>query len=200
VVLENELRLEDARQPLFAKKQTAGNSNTEMTKWKKKEKGKTAEIDKAVQSYERHIREIEKKNKELPPIQIRRSREGTGKSNDLVLEGISLVIAGKTLLESTTLKLSYGTKYGLVGRNGIGKTCLMNALARGEFPKTPSHLQILLVEQEVRCTDKSVLATVLETDIERENLFKEQEDLEKEEAKREGTNDARGSEITKRLN
>jgi hypothetical protein len=37
----------------------------------------------------------------------------------------------------------------------------MNALARGEFPKTPMNLQILLVEQEVRCTDKTVLATVL---------------------------------------
>jgi ATP-binding cassette subfamily F protein 3 len=43
--------------------------------------------------------------------------------------------------------MAYGKKYGLVGRNGIGKTCLMNALARAEFPKMPSHLQILLVEQ-----------------------------------------------------
>lgn len=58
-----------------------------------------------------------------------------------------MVIAGKTLLENTNIKLAYGKKYGLVGRNGIGKTCLMNALARGEFAKTPTHLQILLVEQ-----------------------------------------------------
>jgi ATPase subunit of ABC transporter with duplicated ATPase domains len=72
---------------------------------------------------------------------------GTGKNYDLILENISLVIAGKTLLEGSNLKLAYGRKYGLVGRNGIGKTCLMNALARGEFPKTPVHLQILLVEQ-----------------------------------------------------
>lgn len=62
---------------------------------------------------------------------IRRDRQGSGKSNDLILENISLVIAGKTLLEATNLKLAYGKKYGLVGRNGIGKTCLMNALARG---------------------------------------------------------------------
>lgn len=48
----------------------------------------------------------------------------------------------------------------------------MNALARGEFPKTPNHLQILLVEQEIRNTTKSVMATVLETDVEREQLFK----------------------------
>lgn len=56
-----------------------------------------------------------------------------------------MTIAGKTLLEQTNIKLAYGRKYGLVGRNGIGKTCLMNALARGEFPKMPMHLQILLV-------------------------------------------------------
>lgn len=42
IILEDELKIEDARQPLFAKKPTAGNSNTEMAKWKKKEKGKNA--------------------------------------------------------------------------------------------------------------------------------------------------------------
>lgn len=41
------------------------------------------------------------------------------------------MIGGKTLLDTTNLKLAYGRKYGLVGRNGIGKTCLMNSLARG---------------------------------------------------------------------
>jgi ATP-binding cassette subfamily F protein 3 len=66
----------------------------------------------------------------LPPVQIRRERQGSGKSNDLVLDNMSLVIAGKTLLENTQVKLAFGKKYGLVGRNGIGKTCLMNALAR----------------------------------------------------------------------
>lgn len=103
-----------------------------MTKWKKKEKGKgNTELDKAAQIYERHMQQIEKKNKELPAVQIRRDREGANRTNDLVLQNISLVIAGKTLLENTNFKLAYGKKYGLVGRNGIGKTCLMNALARG---------------------------------------------------------------------
>ena len=76
------------------------------------------------------MEEIEKKSNELPPVVVRRQREGSGKSNDLILENISMVIAGKTLLDTTNVKLAYGKKYGLVGRNGIGKTCLMNALAR----------------------------------------------------------------------
>lgn len=72
----------------------------------------------------------------------------------------------------------------------------MNALARGEFPKMQKNLQILLVEQELRDTSKSVMQTVLETDIEREELLAEHEQL--------STSDATGSaarlnEIGKRL-
>ena len=44
------------------------------------------------------MNEIEKKKKELPPVQIRRDREGATKNLDLILDNISLVIAGKTLL------------------------------------------------------------------------------------------------------
>jgi ATPase subunit of ABC transporter with duplicated ATPase domains len=63
---------------------------------------------------------------------VRHSRTGEGgKNNDLLLDKISVIVGGKALLEDTNIKLAYGRKYGLVGRNGIGKTCLMNALARG---------------------------------------------------------------------
>ena len=154
--------MEQARQPLLAKKPTGGNSNDQMNKWRKKEKGKDKQTEKAMIVFEKHMQQIEQKTKELPPVQIKRQRQTIGgKNNDLTLQNIHLIIAGKTLLEGTNLKLGYGRKYGLVGRNGIGKTCLMNALARGEFPKMPSHLQILLVEQEIRDTSKAVLQTVL---------------------------------------
>ena len=58
VVLENVLSMEEARQPLFAKKPTAGNSNTEMSKWRKKEKGKDKEKEKALVQFEKHMQEI----------------------------------------------------------------------------------------------------------------------------------------------
>lgn len=48
---------------------------------------------------EKHMNEIEQKKKELPPVQIRRQRDGAGGKNyDLILDNISLVIGGKTLL------------------------------------------------------------------------------------------------------
>jgi hypothetical protein len=34
---------------------------------------------------EKHIEEIEKRKKELPPVQIKRERLGTGKNYDLIL-------------------------------------------------------------------------------------------------------------------
>ena len=57
-----------------------------------------------------------------------------------------MIVGGRALLEDTKLKIIYGKKYGLVGRNGIGKTCFMNQFARGDFDKFPKHIQILLVE------------------------------------------------------
>jgi len=57
-----------------------------------------------------------------------------------VLESCGLIVAGKNLIDNARVQLNQGYKYGLVGRNGIGKTQLMGALARGEFDKMPTHL------------------------------------------------------------
>jgi ATP-binding cassette subfamily F protein 3 len=48
-------------------------------------------------------------------------RGGTG-SADILLKGVSMDINGLALLEACDLTLVSGRKYGLVGRNGIGKT------------------------------------------------------------------------------
>jgi len=53
----------------------------------------------------------------------------------------------------------------------------MGALARGDFEGMPKHMQILLVEQEVMGDDKTVLESVLETDMERKELLEEDEKL-----------------------
>ena len=54
------------------------------------------------------------------------------------------------LLSSANLTLSYGRRYGLLGRNGVGKTTLLKTIARREL-RLPSHLSILHVEQV--CTE-----------------------------------------------
>ena len=44
--------------------------------------------------------------------------------------------------------MAFGRRYGFVGRNGMGKTTLLKAIAKKEL-YIPSHISILHVEQEV---------------------------------------------------
>eukprot|EP00887_Chlorella_sp_A99_P006972 scaffold2.g6972.t1 len=67
--------------------------------------------------------------------------------------------------------------YGLVGRNGTGKTTLLRHLAAKEIRGIPASCQILHVEQEVVGGDVSVLQTVLSCDTEREELLEEERRL-----------------------
>lgn len=39
-----------------------------------------------------------------------------------MIDKLTLIIGGRELLSDTSFKLIHGHKYGLVGRNGIGKT------------------------------------------------------------------------------
>lgn len=45
----------------------------------------------------------------------------TVQTKDVVVEGCTMAYLGTNLLERTTLKLLQGRKYGLIGRNGVGK-------------------------------------------------------------------------------
>lgn len=57
-----------------------------------------------------------------------------------------MIVGGKTLLDAAFLKLAYGRKYGLIGRNGIGKTTLLNHIAKKDIDGFPQHLHVLHVE------------------------------------------------------
>jgi len=71
-----------------------------------------------------------------------------GKSKDIKIDNCDVSISGTRILADTTLTLSYGHRYGLVGNNGVGKSTLLRALSRRELP-IPTHISILHVEQEV---------------------------------------------------
>jgi ATP-binding cassette subfamily F protein 3 len=150
---------------------------SESSKLEEKSNKADKNAKKAMEAFEKHQADMESIKKKLPPTVVSHSKDRLTKSRDLILECISMIIGGKTLLESTPVRFVYGRKYGLVGRNGIGKTCLFNAIARQEFDKFPTHFQILLVEQEIVGDDKTVLKTVMETDVERELLLKQEQEL-----------------------
>lgn len=96
-----------------------------------------------------------------------------GKSKDIKIDNIDVSIGGLRILADTTLTLAYGHRYGLVGNNGIGKSTLLRALARREVP-IPTHISILHVEQEITGDDTPALQAVLDADVWRKILLKDE--------------------------
>ena len=88
----------------------------------------------------------------VPPPEVIHDKSHHSKA-DLYSPNITLIAGGKALLDKAVLRLSRGRKYGLVGRNGIGKTTLINAMCRREIEKLPANLHILQVEQEIEGDD-----------------------------------------------
>ena len=101
---------------------------------------------------------------------------GTNKSYDIRIENFDVAFGEKVLLSSADLHLVYGRRYGLVGRNGIGKTTLLKMIADKKL-QIPSHISILHVEQEVVGDDTKALDSVLECDVKRAALLKEEKEL-----------------------
>ena len=95
---------------------------------------------------------------------------------DIKVENIVLFAGKQELISYGTLALTYGRNYGLVGRNGVGKSSLLRAIARKEI-KVPSFLHVVHVEQECAGDDRSALQTVLDADRERTWLMGKEEAL-----------------------
>eukprot|EP00033_Pygsuia_biforma_P000284 GCRY01000349.1.p1 GENE.GCRY01000349.1~~GCRY01000349.1.p1 ORF type:complete len:727 (+),score=258.10 GCRY01000349.1:157-2337(+) len=92
---------------------------------------------------------------------------------NLHLKNIQLFIAGKELLKPCSLSLRLGGRFGLVGRNGIGKTTLLRAIGAREVD-LPSGLHILHVEQEVEGDDTLAIDAVLSADPMRTYLLQQE--------------------------
>ncbi|VVT51104.1 uncharacterized protein SAPINGB_P002985 [Magnusiomyces paraingens] len=102
----------------------------------------------------------------------------SGKTKDIKIENFDLFVGNtaQRVLSDTTLTLSYGHRYGLIGQNGIGKSTLLRALSRRELA-VPKHITILHVEQEIRGDDTLALQSVLDADVWRKSLLQDQAKL-----------------------
>ncbi|CAH7683665.1 P-loop containing nucleoside triphosphate hydrolase protein [Phakopsora pachyrhizi] len=99
-----------------------------------------------------------------------------GKSKDIHVENIDLNFGSNKILSGATLNLAYGRRYGLIGRNGIGKSTLLRNMALREV-SIPSHITILYVEQEVLGDDTPAIESVLKADVWRDRLLTEEVSL-----------------------
>ena len=97
----------------------------------------------------------------------------------LIIDDLSLRIAGRLLLDHASLTLPAGTKAGLVGRNGTGKTTLFKAITGDLSSETgsvslPKSTRIGQVAQEAPGTEEPLIDIVLKADVERTALMQEE--------------------------
>lgn len=98
----------------------------------------------------------------------------------LIIDDLTVRIAGRKLLEGASARIPTGARVGLVGRNGTGKTTLFGVIA-GDTEAEQGHIEIPprwrigRLAQEAPNGPESLLEVVLKADRERDALLAEAE-------------------------
>ncbi|CAI0642497.1 Protein GCN20 [Colletotrichum siamense] len=154
-------KLEKAERKIAAKQQKKTFKTVEY------EASKLLNEPESTQSYEEFYMAVN-------PLQLGSS--GGNKTKDIKLDNVDVSIGGQRILTDTNFTLAYGHRYGLVGHNGVGKSTLLRALSRRELP-IPPYITILHVEQELTGDDTPAIQAVLDADVWRKVLLKEQAEI-----------------------
>jgi ATP-binding cassette subfamily F protein 3 len=94
----------------------------------------------------------------------------------LVIDDLSIRIAGKLLIEHASVRIADGSRTGLVGRNGSGKSTLFNVItgdvaAEHGNVDIPQRWRIGRLAQEAPNGPESLIDVVLNADVERARLM-----------------------------
>ncbi len=76
------------------------------------------------------------------------------------IEPLDIAFGKLVILQDTKLIIRYGERYGLIGKNGIGKTSLLNAIAERRIA-VPDKLDIIYVKQEEPESQLTVIDALL---------------------------------------
>src|ERR1043166_8224305 len=96
----------------------------------------------------------------------------------LTMSDISVRIAGRLLIDQSSVQIAPGSRVGFVGRNGVGKSTLFAAI-RGDVPTEsgtialPPRWRIGSLAQEAPDGPESLIEVVLKADLERDALLRE---------------------------
>lgn len=82
------------------------------------------------------------------------------RARDIKIDQFSLSLHGTRLIEDTVLELHHGKRYGLLGRNGSGKSTMMKCLAAREIP-IPEIFDIYLLAHEAPPSEQTALEYVI---------------------------------------
>src|SRR4029077_7358698 len=98
----------------------------------------------------------------------------------LLITDISIRLAGRLLIDHSSVQIVPGARVGFVGRNGVGKSTLFHAI-RGELPTEtgtiaiPPRWRVGSLAQEAPDGPDKLIEVVLKADLEREALMREAE-------------------------
>ena len=110
---------------------------------------------------------------------------------------------GAPLLEDASFVLVRGRCYGLIGRNGKGKSTLLRAMAARRVGDVPSNVAVHYVSQEVHLSDVSRTQTpaqcVVDADVERKLLLQELAAFEADDAELDEAAQKRHCDVLERL-
>ena len=105
--------------------------------------------------------------------------KGTLETSDFTLPNPG---GGQPLLEDASCTLVRGRRYGLIGRNGTGKSTMLRALASRRHGNFPPNLTVHYVSQEVNLSVEQKMKTpveiVVDADLERKMLLEESTELD----------------------
>lgn len=161
-----------------AKKQVEDTGNTDTIEDDKLNQTKNFGLD------EQNLEKIRKRHLELTEKENSQFKQDMGfrrpeirQPHTLILNPINVHIGPHILIENASLKLTPGNRYGLVGRNGLGKTTLMKYIGSNLISGMPDDLLIIHVQQEAPISERTVLQSVLDVDLERTELLQRQSEL-----------------------
>ena len=100
-------------------------------------------------------------------------------------DDFDIKIPGQTLLSKAKIKIVYGKKYGIIGRNGIGKSVLLKHIAdrKSPFDKISKDLDVLYLDQDIIDNNNPPIQVLLDTNTERKELLDMLDKLENDDEK-----------------
>jgi len=106
------------------------------------------------------------------------SRKGVdARSRDINITNFTMQHKGTVMLDATEIVLNHGNRYGLIGRNGCGKSTFLKALGTRSVP-IPDMIDLYFLKEEIEARkDLTALEAVMSVDEEREKLEKQVENL-----------------------
>ncbi|KAI9293390.1 P-loop containing nucleoside triphosphate hydrolase protein [Neoconidiobolus thromboides FSU 785] len=99
-------------------------------------------------------------------------------AKEIDLKDVNITINDKEILVDAKLLIKGGVRYGMIGRNGVGKSTLFKVLSEDTLIGLPTNLRILAIQQEFDSgITTTVIDAVLEADKEAVRILKEAEIL-----------------------